>query len=309
MENEYWLRMSDDADIYVKKWFEPNRKPKAILQLAHGMVEHIERYNDFASFLIKHDIFVYGNDHRGHGKTGERQGLLGFLAEKDGFQIVTEDLFEVTKKIKSDFPNIPVFMLGHSMGSFLGRNYIQSHSNEIDGILLSGTGYFPKIKTFTGKQLSSLFPPRNPNTLMNFLTYFSYNKKIGNRKTTLDWLTSNEKAVQDYMNDPYCGFVPTARFFYDLMSGIINIQDSNRIETIRKDLPLLLISGDMDPVGDYTKGVWKTAKLYEKAGMEKIMIHIFTDGRHELLNETYKDEVYHSIYNWIVNEINRKSSE
>ncbi|WP_099159939.1 alpha/beta hydrolase [Virgibacillus ndiopensis] len=303
MENEYWLKMRDGVEVYTKKWSDSKRKPKAIIQLAHGMVEHINRYTDSANFLVKQDIFVYGNDHRGHGRTGERQGLLGYLAEKDGFQKVTDDLYEVSRKIKTDFPNVPLFLLGHSMGSFLARNYIQSHSDEIDGVILSGTGYFPKIKTYAGKKLSSLFPPRNPNTLMNFLTYFSYNKKIGNRKTTLDWLTSDEKTVQDYMNDPYCGFVPTARFFYDLMSGIINIQDDIRNQTIRKDLPMLLISGDMDPVGDYTKGIWKTAQLYKRVNIENIMVSFFKDGRHELLNETNKYEVYHAIFDWIINQI------
>ncbi|WP_319418033.1 alpha/beta hydrolase [Virgibacillus necropolis] len=299
MEKEFWISMYDDVEVYVKKWYKQNQKPKAIVQLAHGMVEHINRYDTFAKYLLENDIFLYGNDHRGHGKTGEKQGKLGYFAAEKGFEKVTNDLYEVTMEIKKEYPDTPLFILGHSMGSFLARSYIQRYSQEIDGVVLSGTGYTPKARFQVGKQLASALPPKEETKLMNTLTFGSYNKRVDDKNTSYDWLTRDKAMIQSYTDDPYCGFVPTARFYYDLLDGISMIQDARRNEAIRKDLPMLLASGDADPVGDYGKGVWKTAELYEKAGLENIATMFSHGGRHELLNELNKEEVFTLIFHWL----------
>ncbi|MFD1038813.1 alpha/beta hydrolase [Virgibacillus byunsanensis] len=299
MENEFWLQMDDGVEVYVKKWSNETKKPNAIIQLAHGMVEHINRYSEFANFLVKHNIFVYGNDLRGHGKTGVKQGLLGYFAAKDGFEKTTNDLHVITKHIKTEHPNTPIILLGHSMGSFLVRNYIQTYSRNIDGVILSGTGYFPPLKSQAGKRLAALLPPKEESKLMNTLAFGSYNRKIKSKNSSFDWLSGDESAVQDYMDDPHSGFIPTARFFYDLMSGLIRMQDHQLNKSIRHDIPVLLISGDADPVGDYAKGIWKTAHLYQDAGLQDITTMLFENGRHELLNELNKDEVYETILSWV----------
>lgn len=299
MEKEFWLTMYDDVEVNVKKWYKPDQKPKAIIQLAHGMAEHINRYNDFGNFLLENNIFLYGNDHRGHGKTGERQDIYGYFSEDKGFEKVTNDLYEVTMEIKNEYPDVPLFILGHSMGSFLVRAYIQRYSQDIDGVILSGTGYVPKLKTGAGKQLASTLPPKEETKLMNIITFGTYNKRVENGETSYDWLTRDKEMVQSFIDDPQCGFVPTARFFYDLMVGIDTIQDGRRNEAIRKDLPMLLFSGEADPVGDYEKGIWKTAKLYQKAGLENIATMLFQNGRHEMLNETNKEEVFNLISHWL----------
>ncbi|PAV28618.1 lysophospholipase [Virgibacillus profundi] len=301
MEKTFWMKMDDDVEIYVKKWFTSVEKPKAIVQLSHGMVEHINRYKEFAEHLLEKDIFVYGNDHRGHGNTGEKQGLLGYFAAEDGFTKTTEDLYAITKQIKLDHPHTPIFLMGHSMGSFMVRNYLQEYSGAIDGAILSGTGYFPKLKSLAGKKLAEILPPRKESKLMNSLAFGTYNKKIKQKNTGFDWLSGDEKAVQIYIDDPHTGFIPTSRFFYDLMSGLITMNNQKLNHSIRNDLPLLIISGDADPVGNYSKGIWKTANLYEKIGLENITTMLFTDGRHELLNELNKDEVYTAIYRWMEN--------
>lgn len=303
MEREFWLSVADGTDIYVKKWHNTTIKPRAIVQLSHGMVEHINRYNDFANFLLKNHIFVYGNDHRGHGNTGEKQGQLGYLSDQNGFAKITEDLHEITKLIKKEFPDTPLFLFGHSMGSFLARHYVQNYSEAIDGLILSGTGFFPTVTSLSGKALASILPAKKESKLMNTLAFGTYNKKIANQKTSFDWLSRNQDAVKQYIDDPHAGYVPTARFFYDLMSGFSQIQHKKFNKNIHKDLSILFISGDADPVGNYSKGVWKVAKDYDQTGISNIKVHLFEDGRHELLHELNKEEVYRTIYNWIVNHL------
>lgn len=302
VEKSFWLQMQDNVEIYVKRWFDPAKKPKAIVQLAHGMVEHIGRYNEFADYLVENDIFVYGNDHRGHGKTGEKQGLFGYLADEDGFEKTKNDLLQITSKIKQEYPDTPLILLGHSMGSFLARNYIQENSALINGVILSGTGHYPKLTSHLAKYIASTLPPKEKSKLMNSLSFHSYNKHFKSRKTNFDWLSADEKVVQTYMEDPLCGHIPTARFFHDLMDGIITIHNKKLNKSIRSDLPMLLISGVEDPVGDYAKGVWKTAHLYNETGLENVMTMLYEDGRHELLNEINRDEVYQAIYHWILRQ-------
>lgn len=304
MENEFWLTMRDGTQVYVKKWSKSrDQKPKAIIQLSHGMVEHINRYHEVANFFAEHDFIVYGNDHRGHGNTGERQGLFGYLADQDGFVKVADDLYEITNHIKREYPEIKIFLFGHSMGSFLARNYIQKYSREIAGVILSGTGYYSTLITYAGKKIASLLPPKEPSELMNFIAFSTYIKRIEQAKTAFDWLTGDDQIIQSYMDDPYCGYIPTARFFVDLMTGLEIIHNQKRNKNIRPDLPMLIISGDADPVGGYAKGIWKTAALYEKAGLENILVELFDDGRHEILNEINRDEVYHSVLKWIISNV------
>ncbi|WP_174614226.1 alpha/beta fold hydrolase [Virgibacillus ihumii] len=299
MEESFWITMDDNVQVYVKKWFDPSKQPKAIVQLAHGMVEHINRYKEFAEFLLSHDIFIYGNDHRGHGKTAEKQGLFGYLADENGFERTTEDLLEVTKRIKQDYPDIPLFLLGHSMGSFLARNYINNQSSMIDGVILSGTGYFSRTTSLAAKLIASTLPPKEKSPLMNSLAFSSYNRQIKNKRTNFDWLSNDAKIVQTYMEDPLCGHIPTARFFYDLMTGLILIHSRKSITSVRSELPMLFISGSDDPVGNYGKGVWKTANMYLDAGIDDAIVMLFDHGRHELLNEKNRDLVYNDILNWV----------
>lgn len=299
LEKDFWISMPDEVNVYVKKWYQADQQPKAIVQLSHGMVEHIQRYDDFAQFLVTNNIFVYGNDHRGHGKTGERQGQLGYFSDHDGFKKVAEDLHEITQIIKEKYPTVPLFLFGHSMGSFLARKYIQSYSHEIDGVILSGTGFFPSFTTKLGKSLARLLPAEKESHVMNHIAFGSYQTKIKNVQTDFDWLTRDRQAVQTYLDDPSTGYVPTARFFYDLMDGLGTIHRKKANETIRKDLPILFMSGEADPVGDYSKGIWKVANLYHQMGIKHIKVMLYIEGRHELLNELNKTEVYEQTFEWM----------
>ncbi|WP_010532169.1 alpha/beta hydrolase [Lentibacillus jeotgali] len=307
MEKTYWLTRPDNVELHLKRWIPAEKEPEAIIQIAHGMIEHIGRYNHFVSFMTENNIAVYGNDHRGHGKTGEKQGLFGYFADEGGFEKVSDDMRAVTKRIKQEYPDTPIFLLGHSMGSFLARHYIQEKSNLIDGIILSGTGYYPRIITEIGMRIAAALPPKEQSRLMNTLVFSTYNKRIKNNTTNFDWLAGDQKTIQSYIDDPYCGFIPTAGFFKDLMNGLSTIHHQNNNRHIRSDLPMLIISGTEDPVGDYTKGVWKTAELYNKAGLDHVMTMLADNERHELLNGLNRHEIYTLLLDWVV-RLTRKNS-
>lgn len=297
MGQSFWFKTKDYTDLYIKRWSTENAKPKAIIQISHGMAEHIERYDSFATFLTNKGFTVYGNDHRGHGQTGLKQGLLGYFDQNSGFFKVVNDLHQINVHIKEEHPHVPIFLFGHSMGSFIARNFIQQYSHSISGVILSGTGYYPDSITLPGKLLSMLLPSKKPSKIMNRLAFGNYNKRVTGHKTAYDWISSDELEVEKYLKDPLSGFIPTARFFYDLMSGLNQMQKQNH--SIRKDLSMLFISGSDDPVGNYEKGVWKSVQLYRDVGIKSIDTHLFKGARHEVLNDSVKEEAHSVIYNWI----------
>lgn len=301
MEQSFWLQTEDNSEVYVRYWDECEN-PKAIIQISHGMAEHIARYDDFASHLNQQGYIVYGDDHRGHGKTGDKQGLLGYFADEKGFDLLVEDMHLLTKHIQTKHPNLPIILFGHSMGSFIARNFLQKYSNEIAGVILSGTGYFPIMSSYLGRMIASFLPSRRQSKLMDALVFGNYNTKVKDKRTNFDWLTRDEQIVDAYINDPFAGYIPTGRFFFDLLSGILTMQHDKQNIAIRKDLPMLFLSGDQDPVGNYGKGVFRAAESYNQAGIDNIVVKTFTDARHELHNETNKEQIYGTIKKWIATQ-------
>ncbi|XQY91383.1 alpha/beta fold hydrolase [Metabacillus sp. HB246100] len=307
MENMTWLTMSDGQEIFVREWVKNEGEPIAILQLAHGMAEHIERYELFGQFLLEHGIFLIGNDHRGHGQTGERMNAIGFFAEENGFERVTEDLKEVNEYIHQKYPNIPVYLMGHSMGSFLVRRFVQRFQSGVDGVILSGTGGNPGISGKLAKILAkSQMRKRGKKAeshLLSKLVFGSNNKKVKNAKTEYDWLTRDEAEVGKYCNDPYCGFVGTSTFFYDLMHGLELIHKDSEVKKGNKDLPFYVFSGEDDPIGHDTKGVMQVVNQLKANGIKDVTYTFYPEGRHEMLNELNKDEVMKDIYRWLSEKI------
>lgn len=302
MKQANWIESHDYYSIYFQKWENPSIKPKAIVQIVHGMAEHIDRYDAFANFLTEHGIIVYGNDHRGHGQTGKKYGI-GYFDQVDGFDKATSDLITITKRIQTAHPKLPIFLFGHSMGSFLVRNYLIKESDQFAGVILSGTGseaiHMTKIGKLLAKTLIRYKGWDQPSALLNSLVFGNYAKKFKSRQTEFDWLTRDPEEVQAYLNDPNTGFIPSASFFYDLFTGIAAIQNPTKIATITKDLPFLFISGSRDPVGKFTKGVTKTIEQYRTQGIKNIVHKFYPEARHELLHETNRQEVMEDIQRWI----------
>ncbi|RAL27088.1 alpha/beta hydrolase [Thermoflavimicrobium daqui] len=292
----------DGTHIAAYKWIN-NKEAKGIVQIAHGMAEHAKRYHHFANFLNSEGYIVYANDHRGHGSTAGCKEKLGHFANENGWELVVDDLYVLTGLIKKEQSDLPIFLFGHSMGSFLSRRYIQKYGKELSGLILSGTGRDPGALGNMGRALAKLFMRYSGKTkkskLFYQLSFGRYNQIFRPNRTEFDWLTRDEEEVDQFIKDPYCGEIATVGFFYDLLTGMKLMEQRDEMKRIPKDLPIFLISGEKDPVGEYTKGVLQAYYSYKEIGMEDLNYKFYKDGRHEILNELNRDEVYHDIVRWL----------
>lgn len=299
----------DSADKKTKiaavKW-ECEGQPKAILQISHGMCEHIQRYDDFAKYLNNHGIMVVGNDHLGHGKSVNSNENLGYFCKEKGHYIVVNDLKEMRDIIKIDYPDTPYFLLGHSMGSFMARQYIETYGDSISGAIIMGTGIQSQISLAFAKLLCKIQANKHGwhyrSNSINNIAFGKYNKRIKN-KTNYDWLTKDNEVVKKYIEDPLCGYTFTLNGFYNLFSVISYIQKPENVAKIPKDLPIFIVSGEEDPVGNYSKAVYKLYDTYKRAHIRSVQKRIYEFDRHEILNETDKEQVYEDILNWIENQL------
>ncbi|OJG45213.1 hypothetical protein RV04_GL002261 [Enterococcus hermanniensis] len=266
------------------------------------MAEHLLRYQALAKFLVKQRIAVIGHDHLGHGKTAEN-GTLGYFHDSTIEQGLVKDLYRITQWGRQHYPEIPYFILGHSMGSFVLRNYLYEYGQKIDGAIFVGTGQQPTWLTALGKNvanvLSKIQGEKHPSKLVDVLAFGTMNRKIKNKRTEKDWLVTLPTEVNAYLADKHCGFLFTLSGYQELFSLIISAQDNHLMTTIPTELPLLFLSGKEDPVGEYGKGVMKAASSYRKAGVENVTVRLYENARHELLNEAQKEDVFRDICKWM----------
>lgn len=299
-----FVKMSDGQEVFVTT-FTPKEQVAGHFHILHGMAEHSTRYTAFAEMLCEHGYFVSMQDHRGHGSTVDQNGHLGYFAEQQGFTRVVQDVFETLHTIREgkNYPSVTLF--GHSMGSFIARRYIQLYSSTIASAILCGTGattYLHYVGNRLAKGLVKTQGPLVPSHFMNALSFGSFNKSFKNIKTPFDWLCSNQAEVQKYIDDPKCGFVATNQFFADLTDGLLLINQKGDNSRIRPELPILLISGSEDPVGNNGKGVLQVAQQLTDAGVESVLVYLFEGMRHEILNERNKKQVYEFIIRWLEDE-------
>ncbi|MEL3911760.1 alpha/beta hydrolase [Treponema pedis] len=293
--------MSDGVSIALHQWL-PKKTPKAAIHIVHGMAEHSLRYDGFAEDACKCGFTVFSADHRGHGKTADKSGLKGFLADKNGFNRVVDDQREINEEIKKIYPNTPIIMLGHSFGSFVTQSYIENHGNTINACILSGSaGPNPiiGIASILANINVLINGKKSCSKMMDKLSFGSYNKGIKGAKTEFDWLSRDENEVKKYINDEFCGFVCTSGFYKDLMYGLKKIHNRNEMTKIPLNLPVLLISGSKDPVSSNGKSIKKLYSIYKQNGIKNLELKLYEGARHELLNETNKEEVKTDILNWI----------
>ncbi|MBK1813006.1 lysophospholipase [Clostridium sp. YIM B02505] len=298
-EKSFFIDTKDEKKIFVRCWDDVST-PKGIVQIFHGMAEHSARYAAFARYLNSKNFIVYANDYRGHGRTDINN--LGYIG-RDGFNKIVEDEHMLTNIIKEKHVNIPVFIFAHSFGSFIGQEYIIKHGNEISGIMLSGSALRKGLAVHGGIVLSfiekSLFGDLKKSSLLDFLSFYNYNKKIKKSKSKFDWLTKDSIEIQKYEIDPLCGNIATSGFYYYFLKGLTKLYDTNRLELIPKQLPVFIISGEDDPVGNY--GVWvkNLYTIYKDVNLNNVNIKLYTGNRHELINELNSNVVFNDIVYWL----------
>ena len=285
----------------------PDGKPRAVVQIAHGIAEHIDRYRPFMEFLADNGFVVAGNDHLGHGKSIRVPEEQGFFAEKDGWWRVVDDMDKLHDIMSNEYPELPYVLFGHSMGSFLTRTYLIKHPDKYDGVILSGTGHQSPALVLGGNAAASVMAKLNgamgDGAKLDSLAFGTYLNKIENPRTKFDWLSRDTEQVDKYIADPLCGFVGKIGLYRDMMQGIKFITDKKNIAQMNKEKPVYFMSGDGDPVGDYGKGVERAYKAFCDAGLHDVFMRLYPGGRHEMLNETNKEQVYQDILNWLNEKI------
>lgn len=302
-EDLFYDSRDNRTKIHAICWIPESAPIRGILQIAHGMMEYIDRYDDFARNLSEAGYVVAGNDHLGHGDSVSKEEDRGFFCDKGGDRILIEDMHELMNIMKKRYPSVPYFMLGHSMGSFLVRRYITIYGKEIQGAVIVGTGCQPYILVKTGELLTGLIASvkgwRYRSRFINNLAIGGYNRRFEPVKTPFDWLTRDERVVEAYRKDPRTDFIFTLNAYYHMFRGMSQLYRKKNLERMPKDLPVIFLSGDEDPVGDFGKGVLRAYESFRKSGMKNVSIKLYKGSRHEIINELDRETVYKDITEWM----------
>lgn len=298
--DSFTLPASDGLPLHVNHWHD-GQTPRALIMLAHGMAEHSLRYARLAEHLVAAGMALYALDQRGHGRTAEH-GTLGHYADEDGWRKVVGDLSTLNHHIRQQHPQTPIFLLGHSMGSYIGMAYLMGRSCSLQGAVLSGSNYQPVLLYRTARLLAGFerwrLGPKGRSKVIDFLSFGSFNKAFRPNRTAFDWLSRDTAEVDRYVMDPLCGFVCTTQLWCDLLEGLQQITPLGNLAQIDADLPLLVLGGAHDPVSD-GKRLGHLANALREAGLRRVELKIYPEARHELFNESNRDEVTAHLINWL----------
>jgi alpha-beta hydrolase superfamily lysophospholipase len=304
-----WLSMDDGTRLFLRRWIPPS-PAKAALLVVHGMAEHSLRYAPLALRLAAEGFEIWAADARGHGLTADagvndpgKGGLLGHCADQDGFSRVTADINALADAIEEARPGLPLFILGHSWGSFLTQAYIEAHGNRLAGCLLSGTRGPGGLKITLGAPVMTLLAlvhgPRRPSRLARSLADGSYNSHFRPNRGPYDWLSRDPAQADAFAADPLCGFNCSSGFYRDLIGGLARIHRPEALARIPRSLPVYVLSGSADPVGDRGESPAALVSAYRALGIEDLEFVLYPEARHELLNETNREEVMGNILRWL----------
>ena len=301
--NEFRFPSSDGKNtIYAEIYTPKSVAPRGIVQLAHGMIDYTGRYTELASFLCSHGFIFAGNHHLGHGKSVATPEDFGYFAEKDGYKYVIEDIHAMNKHLHKSYPELPVILLGHSMGSFISRLYVREYPSTVAGLIIHGTGG-PNPLVGVGKLLAGLIKcfngPRHRSELINSMAFGSYNKRYPKEEGHNAWLTRDLSKVAGRDTDEFTSFKFTVSGYIDLFTFLGSSNSKTWFRQYPKKMPTLIMSGDMDPVGDYGKGPRYINKQLMINGVDNVAIKMYEGARHELFNETNQAEVFADILEWL----------
>ncbi|WP_448649873.1 lysophospholipase [Pseudomonas fluorescens] len=296
----FWLTANDRSRLYVNQWL-PDGPAKAMIMLSHGMAEHSGRYARLAEALCAAGYGLYALDQRGHGRTAD-EGTLGLYAEKDGWNKVVGDLASLNQHIGQQQPGLPIILLGHSMGSYIAQAYLLHHSASLNGAILSGSNFQP-IALYRAAAVIARIERvrqglRGRSALIDFLSFGSFNKAFKPNRTAFDWLSRDPNEVDHYINDPLCGFRCTNQLWVDLLGGLQQISKASNLAQIDPGLPILVIGGECDPVSE-GKRLKSLAHALREAGCQHLQLTLYPQARHEVFNETNRDEVTADVLAWL----------
>lgn len=289
--------------IHAVEWRPKQGEVRGVLQMIHGMVEFIDRYEEFAEFLTDQGFVVAGNDHLGHGASVVSKEEYGFFCEKDGNTAVLKDIHRLKRMTEKRWPKAPYYMLGHSMGSFLLRQYLCIRGDELDGAIIMGTGTKPVAVLKLGRGLcrgmAAIFGWHHRSLFIDRMAFGGYNKHFKPARTVADWLTKEEAIVDRYLADERCTFRFTLNAYYNMFYSIEQASAKENLRRMPKDLPVLFVAGEEDPVGNFGTGVEEVRRQFQFAGMRKVSQKLYKTDRHEILNESDREVVYRDLADWL----------
>jgi len=305
----FTLATSDGVSLFVYRWL-PDAPPKAIVQIAHGLAEHAARYAGVAAALGRAGYAVYADDHRGHGHTARTAGELGFFAKRDGWKKCVDDLWQLNRRIATDHRGLPIVLLGHSLGSFMTQYFICEHGEALAAAVLSGSNGKPPPIAPIGLLLARLerlrLGQRGRSPLMQALFFGEFNKPFAPARTPFDWLSRDTTEVDKYIADPLCGFESTVQLYIDMLQGLRETAKPARQAQIPKTLPIYIFNGSRDPVSN---NVDQLLDAYRAAGLMQVLHKVYSDGRHESLNEINRDVVIRDLIAWLDGVVDPRGAE
>ena len=298
--SDFEVTTVDGATLFVHGWVVD--QPKAIVQVLHGMAEHGARYGRLAEALANGGYCTYAHDHRGHGRSIAEGGRPGHKADSDGWNRIVEDAHGVNREIARRHPGLPIIVLGHSMGSVVLQQLLFEHPNDMIAAALSGSNGKPPPIASLGKWVARIerlrVGRRNPSPILQKLTFDEYNKAFAPNRTEFDWLSRDPEEVDKYVQDPLCGFAVSTQVWIDMLAALDRIAKPSNIAKVPKGMPLYLFAGGRDPVGDFGKGMKNLYDAYKRAAIFDVRLKLYPNGRHEMLNETNRQEVVDDFIAW-----------
>lgn len=301
MRQDLWFDSCGAGKIHACRW-TPEGEIKAVVQIIHGIAEFVERYDAFARYLNGLGFLVVAEDHMGHGQSINGNGIQGYF--HGGWDAAVEDTCRLMQDTMAEYPGVPYVLFGHSMGSFMARTILCRYPDSgIAAAVICGSGWQPtaampsiiKLMETVCKKVGET----NPSEKLQKLIFGGYNNRVEHQRTAFDWLSRDNKTVDDYIAHPLCGFTASCGLLRDMMKGIYYIQQKQNLQNMRKDLPVFFIAGGEDPVGSYGKGIHSCVEAFQKAGMTDVDVRIYPLCRHEILNEINKEEIFEDVAQWL----------